>query len=155
MGCGTGIDAIWLASQGFDVTACDVSDIAVQMAKSNLPDKSLKCNFHILDCLNNSIPGSPFGFVFERGYFHSYKTQKDRKRLAEKIADSLQPNGLWLSISGSFDGPERETGPPRLKAKNIIDAVENHFRVLSLSATHFGNDEDDPARAWVFLLRKR
>ena len=155
MGCGTGTDAIWLASQNFDVTACDVTDIAIQIAESNLLDKNTKCNFHVLDCLNDAIPESPFEFVFDRGYFHSYDTKKDRRKLAKKIAESLKPNGLWLSISGSFDAPERETGPPRLKAKDIIDGVEDHFKILSLNATQFGNDEEDPARAWVYLLRKR
>ncbi len=155
MGCGTGIDAIWLASQNFDVTACDVSDIAIQMAENDLPDNITKCTFHVLDCLNDPIPESPFEFVFDRGYFHSYNTKKDHRKLARKIAESLQPNGLWLSISGSFDAPERETGPPRLRAKDIIDGVEDLFRVLSLNATHFGSDQEDPARAWVYLLRKR
>lgn len=155
MGCGTGIDAIWLASQNFDVTACDVTDIAINIAESNLPDNITNCHFQVLDCLNDSIPGSPFEFVFDRGYFHSYDTKKDRRKLAKKIAESLQPNGLWLSISGSFDAPERETGPPRLRAKDIIDGVEDHFKILSLNATQFGNDEEDPARAWIYLLRKR
>ncbi len=155
MGCGTGTDAIWLASQNFDVTACDVTDIAINIAKSNLADNITNCHFQVLDCLNDAIPGSPFEFIFERGYFHSYDTKKDRRKLAKKIAGSLQPNGMWLSISGSFDAPERETGPPRLRAKDIIDGVEDHFKILSLIATQFGNDEEDPARAWVYLLRKR
>ena len=38
MGCGTGIDAIWLASQNFDVTACDISEKAIEMALKNLPE---------------------------------------------------------------------------------------------------------------------
>jgi len=155
MGCGTGVDALWLASQNFDVTACDVSEIAIRMAENNQPEKLKSCHFHILDCLTDVIPGSPFEFIFDRGYFHSYKTKKGRREVAEKIADLLEPHGLWLSVSGSFDAPERDTGPPRLRAKDIVDAVEEHFRILSLKATHFGNEEEEPARAWVCLLRKR
>lgn len=155
MGCGTGVDAIWLASQNFDITACDVSDIAIQMAKDNLTEAVSNCHFHVLDCLNDPIQEAPFEFVFDRGYFHSNRTAKDRKRLAEKIAASLQPNGLWLNISGSFDAPERETGPPRMKVKNIVNAVEESFKILSINATQFGSDQEDPARAWVCLFRKR
>ncbi len=154
MGCGTGVDAIWLSTQKFDVTACDVSEIAIELAINNLPDNIANCHFHVLDCLNDPIPGVPFEFIFDRGYFHSNRTAKDRKRLAKKIAETLQPNGLWLNISGSFDAPERETGPPRMKAKNIVDAVEEHFKILSLNATHFGSDQEDPARAWIGLFRK-
>ena len=39
--------------------------------------------------------------------------------------------------------------------EDIIDAVEGSFKVLSLNATHFGSDQEDPARAWVGLFRKR
>ncbi len=155
MGCGTGIDALWLAKQNFDVTACDVSDIAIRMAENNRPEGIGKCTFHILDCLTDPIPGAPFRFIFDRGYFHSYKTKRGRKKVAEKIADLLEPQGLWLSVSGSSDGPERDTGPPRLSAGDITDAVEDHFKILSLSASHFGSEEEEPARAWVCLMRKR
>lgn len=155
MGCGTGVDAIWLASQHFDVTACDVSERAIEMAIENLPDTMKNCHFHVLDCLHDPIPGAPFEFIFDRGYFHSNRTGRSRKRLAKKIAGSLQPNGLWLNISGSYDAPERETGPPRMKAKNIVDATEDFFEILSINATYFGSDQKDPAPAWVCLFQKR
>ena len=29
MGCGTGTDSLWIADQGFEVTAVDVSEIAI------------------------------------------------------------------------------------------------------------------------------
>jgi len=155
MGCGTGVDAVWLASQKFDVTACDISEIAIEIAKKNLPGDMNNCKFHVLDCMNDPIPEAPFGFVFDRGYFHSNRTAMSRKRLAKKIADTLELGGLWLNISGSFDGAKRETGPPRMKAKEIISAAEKYFKVLSINATHFGSDQEDPARAWVSLFRKR
>ncbi len=52
MGCGTGVDAIWLSTQKFDVTACDVSEIAIELAINNLPDNIANCHFHVLDCLS-------------------------------------------------------------------------------------------------------
>ena len=36
IGCGSGENAIWLAQQGFDVVACDLSPTAVQRAKDKL-----------------------------------------------------------------------------------------------------------------------
>ncbi len=155
MGCGTGVDALWLASQNFKVTACDVSEIAIDMAKKQQPADLSNCRFHVLDCQKDPIPGSPFEFIFERGYFHSYRTRKSRKEIAGRIADLLRPKGLWLTISGSCDAPEREEGPPRLSIHDIADAVEKNFKILSITATHFGSEEKNPARAWVCLFRKR
>jgi len=33
LGCGTGSNAIWLAQQGFDVTALDISEVALERAR--------------------------------------------------------------------------------------------------------------------------
>src|SRR5437868_13790754 len=47
LGCGTGINAIWLAQQGFDVTALDFSPLAIakaqkRAAESEKEDKPLR-----------------------------------------------------------------------------------------------------------------
>ena len=33
LGCGTGASAVWLAQQGFDVTALDLSPLAIERAR--------------------------------------------------------------------------------------------------------------------------
>jgi len=72
LGCGTGTDAIWLAKNGFDVSAVDVSEIAIKMAQEGAQKANLDCNFSILNFWDDKPPSSPFDFVFDRGYFHSY-----------------------------------------------------------------------------------
>src|SRR5690606_28822830 len=36
IGCGTGTNALWLARQGFDVVACDISKLAIERARAKL-----------------------------------------------------------------------------------------------------------------------
>ena len=36
VGCGEGADAIWLARQGWQVTALDVSEVALQRARATI-----------------------------------------------------------------------------------------------------------------------
>ena len=43
LGCGTGTDAIWLAKNGFEVTAVDVSDIAISIAEKSAKKSGVKC----------------------------------------------------------------------------------------------------------------
>jgi SAM-dependent methyltransferase len=155
IGCGTGSNAVWLAQQNFLVTATDVSEIAIQKAKERASDAGVKCVFLVSDFLNDEISGAPFGFVFDRGCFHSFDSDEERKQLAGNVAFHLEKEGLWLSLVGSTDGPPREVGPPQRSARDIVIAVEPYFEILSLSSSHFDSESPEPPRNWVCLMRKR
>jgi SAM-dependent methyltransferase len=155
IGCGTGDNSIWLAQQKFEVTACDVSVTAIKLAKEKAQKNKVDCNFMVADFLNESISGGLFDFVFDRGCFHSFRKKKERLKIARNVSSHLNENGLWLSLMGSADAPPREIGPPMLSAKNIVDAVEKYFEVISLTKSHFETDQPNPAPNWVCLMKKR
>jgi len=155
IGCGTGTDAIWLAQNGFDVTAVDAVEVPIRLAREKAEKSKTNVQFHVLDFLNENLDTTPFDFVFDRGYFHSYRTQSKRNRLAKRVAGVLVEGGLWLSLSGSCDSPPRQTGPPMRSAKNIVDAVEKYFEILLIKSGYFGNEQKNPAKIWVCLLKKR
>ena len=154
-GCGTGTDAIWLAKAGFDVTACDVVEIPLNIARENAEKVNAQVQFLQLDFLNDNIDNAPFDLVFDRGYFHSYRSPGKRKKLSRKIASVLNPGGLWLSLVGSADSPPRQTGPPMRSAKNIVDAVEKYFEIQFIKAGFFGGRDKPGAKIWICLMKKR
>ncbi len=155
LGCGTGVEAIWMSRKGFDVTAIDGSQIAIDIANKAAKKENVKCNFITCDFVADKIPNEPYDFAFDRGFFHSFDNLKDRKLVAEKTANVLSENGIWLTLLGSADAPPRDSGPPMRSAKDIIEAVEPYFKLLTLTVSFFGNDQDNPAKIWVCLLRKR
>jgi len=155
IGCGAGSNAVWLAQQNFQVTATDVSELAIQKAGDRASDAGVDCTFLVADFLNDKVPGAPFGFVFDRGCFHSFASDEERKQLAENVDRHLEKDGLWLSLIGSTDGPPREVGPPQRSARDIVIAVEPYFEILSLDSSHFDADSPEPPRNWVCLMRKR
>ena len=155
IGCGTGDNAIWLAQQKFTVTACDTSKTAIKLAQEKALEKKTNCTFIEADFLTDTVPGKLFNFVFDRGCFHSFSSKKERKKIAKNVFYHLDENGFWLSLIGSADSPPRETGPPAFTAKNIIDAVEKYFEVISLSKSHFETDQSNPVPIWVCLMKKR
>ena len=155
IGCGTGDNAIWLAKHNFDVTGSDLSEIAIEQAEQKSTIAGVKCRWLAADFLKKQIPGIPFGFVFDRGCFHSYKTDNERKRFAQKVSAHLAKDGLWLSIVGSADDPPRDHGPPQLTAREIVISVEPYFEILSLTSGHFGSKSDKPPKAWICLMKKR
>ncbi len=155
MGCGTGTESIWLAQQGFDVTALDGSPIAIEKAKLAAQEAQAKCHFEIRDFVSEEIPQAPFDFIFDRGFFHSFDTDADRKIVAKKVSSLLTERGLWLTLMANADAPPRESGPPPRSARNIMDAIEADFKLLSLNVSYFGNDQESPPKIWVCLMRKR
>jgi SAM-dependent methyltransferase len=155
IGCGSGDNAIWLSQQNFHVLGIDTSEIAIDKAKVKALKANVKCTFIVLDFLTIRIEGAPFGFVFDRGCFHSLNSDKKRKGFAEKVNDHLEKDGLWLSLVGNADEQRHNLGPPQRTARDIVNSVEPYFEILSLVSSYFGSNSPNPPRAWVCLMRKR
>lgn len=155
VGCGTGDNSIWLAQNGFQVVGADSSDIAIGKAKEKAITAGVECEFISTDFFNTRIEAAPFGFVFDRGCFHSFDASDKRRRFAEKIAAHLIADGLWLTLVGNADEQRNGPGPPQRTAVDIVTAVEPFFMILSLSSTHFGSNRPKPPRAWRCLMQKR
>ncbi len=155
IGCGTGDDAIWLARYGFKVTGTDVSKTAVEMAAKKASEAGVECTFLEIDFLETEVSGGPFGFVFDRGCFHSFDEHEERKKFAENVAMHLETRGLWLSLVGNADEQREGFGPPQRTATDIVTAIEPYFEILTLDSGHFGSNRPNPPRAWVCLMVKR
>ena len=163
LGCGTGTNAIWLAEQGFTVTAMDLAATALEQARKK--EGADRCAFVLADFFEEPLPGKDFGFVFDLGCLHGFSDPKHRDMLARRIAQCLHDGGYWLNISSSLDGPA--LCPSRLSASQITAAVEPYFEIQSLTASVLDNlsaeDKDamglDPnmpsPHAFCTLMRKR
>jgi methyl halide transferase len=159
VGCGIGSDAVWLAQQGFQVTGLDVSRIAIERARKNAETAQVDCAFRQWDFMERDVDGLPFDFVYDRGCFHSYQSDVLRSQYAETVARHVKTGGLWLSIAGNADDLPRTSGilggPPKHKASDIVRAVEPHFEIVSMYASHFESLHTRPPKVWVVVLRKR
>ncbi len=154
IGAGTGTNAIWLAQHGFDVVGVDLSPLAVEKARAKLPGSSLRCRFAVNDFLAAAPPGGPFDFVFDRAVLHVFDEHEDRCRFAARVAAVLTDGGLWLSLSGSTEGPARDTGPPRRTAREIIGAIEPELELVELRAAEFSS-QTETVKGWRCLSRRR
>lgn len=113
------------------------------------------CRFMVAHLLADRIEGALFGFAFDRGCFHSFNSEEERRQFAEKVAACLEADGRWLSILGNADEQRPAPGPPRRTAGEIVRAVEPCFEILSLVSGRFDSNRQNPPRAWVCLMRKR
>lgn len=156
IGCGTGTNVLWLARQGVAVLGIDVAAAALEEARTKkAADGGLDCRFERLDFLRDEVPGGPFDLVFDRGCFHVFDAPGDRDRFAQRVASLLGPKGRWLSLIGSTEGPERDSGPPRRSARDVMNAIEPALEILEFRAIHFHADLAEPPAAWFCLSRRR
>ena len=162
LGCGTGTNAIWLARQGFKVTAIDMSETALALAKKK--DGADACTLLLADFFKDPLPGTDFGFVFDLGCFHGFGKPEERDLFASRVAGCLVDDGYWLSIISSTDGPA--VVPTRLSARDVTSAVEPYFEIVSLTATllddlspedraKMGIEGGPRPQAWACFMRKR
>jgi SAM-dependent methyltransferase len=153
--CGTGTNAIWLAEQGFNMTAVDISDEAIKLASSKIKTENVQINLLRQDFLKEgkSVGKAIFEFAFDRGGFHSFHSNKGRSNFADNLSYILKKDGMWLSLSGNADYSDPISGRPRLSATDIVTAVEKHFKILYMEAGILGQGGN--LNSWITLMKKR
>lgn len=152
VGCGIGTDTINFARAGAKVTAVDLSEksleLARQRAKSFNLEKSI--NFHLANAeeLSNSVPVEIYDLVYSFGVIHH--TPNPRAAFAE-IRNYMDPSSelrvmlyaktSWknIMIEAGFDQPEAQNGCPvaytftasevreLLDGYNITDIRQDHI----------------------------
>lgn len=70
LGCGTGDDAIFLASKGFEVVGIDFSKIAIEKAKKKVGHKKLDLTLLQEDVFNITTDIGTFDTIIDCGLFH-------------------------------------------------------------------------------------
>lgn len=95
VGCGEGADAIWLASQGWDVTALDVSSVALQRA--SLAAEQRGVNVHWLHAGLLSAPFSPGAFDLVSAQYPALRRTPAHDAERALLA-AVAPGGLLLVV---------------------------------------------------------
>ena len=158
IGCGTGSDAIYLASQGFNVTAIDIAPTALNLAQRKAEKAGVKVNWLLADILNPPQL-EPFEFVYDRGCYHEVR-QHDPKAYVSAVQKLTHGGSRILILAGNAnkDTYWRFEGPPRVKEQDIRKDFASGFRLLDLRDFRFdpAPPERQGALAWsIFLEREK
>ncbi|MBN8643313.1 MAG: methyltransferase domain-containing protein [Flavobacteriales bacterium] len=96
--CGTGEDAIWLAQQHFQVTATDISEKMIEVAKSKNQFDNL--TFDVLDCtkINEKYDANSIDLVFSNFGGLNCLSPNELKLFFENTNQILTPKGELVLI---------------------------------------------------------
>lgn len=107
LGCGEGADAVWLARQGWRVTAVDISGVALARAATHAADAGVTIDFQRRD-LAAAFPDGEYDLVSAQ-FLHFWE-DFDREKILRRAADAVAPGGILLIESHMDHGPFRHEG---------------------------------------------
>ena len=154
LGCGTGTNAVWLAQQGFDVSAVDASALAVERARRRAEEAGVQVRFLEADVLHppEELTG-PFDFFFDRGCYHAVR-RNDVQAYLHTVRRLTRAGGLGLVLAGNAREPH-DSGPPVVTEEEIRKELGSLGKVVQLREFRFDPAEgEDRFLGWSCLLRR-
>jgi SAM-dependent methyltransferase len=156
LGCGSGINAIWLAQQGFDVTGVDFNELAIRQAQERATSAHARVNFVVADLLDFPDGFGPYRFFFDRGCYHAVR-RDDVKAYLRTLEKITAPGSVGLVLTGNAKEPSPEgQGPPVVSEEEIRAELGSLFEITRLREFRFDVNEKlgTAPLAWSCLLRR-
>jgi SAM-dependent methyltransferase len=105
VGCGEGADAIWLARNGWTVTAIDISDVAVGRAREAAERAGAAVEWVCGDALQTSFPAGSFDLVSMQ---YPALPKAAGEAAVRALLGAVRPGGLLLAVYHDLDDEHRE-----------------------------------------------
>jgi SAM-dependent methyltransferase len=133
-GCGTGENALHVASLGLPVLGFDVAETAVSVARDKAVDRGIDADFVVADALHLDRLGRTFDTVLDCGLFHTFDPDERRAYVAGLGAVTRRSGNLHLLCFGDL-GPS-PGGPHPISQQELRAAFtpSGGWHVSSVSA---------------------
>jgi SAM-dependent methyltransferase len=105
VGCGEGADAMWLARNGWTVTAIDISDTALQRARDAARKVGVAVEWVCGDALVTAFPARSFDLLSIQ---YPALPKAAGESAVRTLLDTVRPGGLLLAIYHDLDDAHRE-----------------------------------------------
>ncbi|MEZ6047371.1 MAG: class I SAM-dependent methyltransferase [Planctomycetaceae bacterium] len=154
LGCGTGTNSIYLAKQGFDVTAIDISERALETAAMKAHEANVEVRFILGDLCDLHLVTSPFDFVFDRGCYHCVR-KIDLPGFMDTLNKYTHPGSLWLTLCGNSK-EEHDEHIPKVSQTELASELSGLFDLVHMREFHFQDEgEREGPLGWSVLLKRK
>jgi SAM-dependent methyltransferase len=153
-GCGTGENALHVASLGLPVLGVDVADTALAMAREKAAIRGLDVEFAAADAFQLKRLGRMFQTVLDCGLFHTFDGD-ERLGYVASLASVTAQGGTLYVLCFSDEGPE--TGPHPISRDDLHAAFnpDTGWNVAAIEQdrvqTRF---HDNGAPAWFATIKR-
>jgi SAM-dependent methyltransferase len=153
-GCGTGENALHVASLGLLVLGVDVAETALAIARKKAADRGLEVEFAAADAFQLERLGRRFETVLDCGLFHTFDGE-ERTRYVASLASVTERDGTLYVLCFSDEG--LNTGPHPVSHEELRAAFKpvNGWKVAAIEPdwiqTRF---QDGGAPAWLATIER-
>jgi SAM-dependent methyltransferase len=142
-----------MARQRFDVTAVDISPMAIERARGRAEREDALLRIVQADVLQFGPTAGPFDLVYDAGFYHFI-----RQRALEKFLDALwrvtRPGSFYFLLAGAV-GETAEGGPPQVSEDDIHNELGRLFETVHLRPCRFASPRRaDGYLGWSCLMRR-
>ncbi len=149
LGCGSGSNAIFLAKNGFDVTAIDIAPSALGIAMADAKKAGVKVRWVLADVLK--LPESKtYDLIFDRGCYHNVR-YVDAAGFVASMKQLTRPGSRCFVFS------RNEDSAPGIREKTMRDDFSElfDFEWLRKATMHTGINGRNHHDAWSVMLRRK
>jgi SAM-dependent methyltransferase len=154
-GCGTGENALHLASLGLRVLGVDVAETALAIARQKAEDRRIEVAFRAADAFQLAGLGRMFETVLDCGLFHTFDPD-ERTSYAASLASVTEHDGSLYVLCFSDDGPD--TGPHPITQQELRAAFNpsQGWEITAIKPDRLETRyHDDGAPAWLATIKRR
>ena len=153
LGCGTGENALYLASLGYETWGVDSSPNAIAKAKKKAQERRLKVRFLVRDALELRDLGRTFDNIIDTGLFHIF-SDEERPLYVLTIASVLRFGGRYYMLCFS-DHETDLLGPRHVTRGEIRATFREGWKINYIRAARFeDNIHADGANAWLSSITR-
>ena len=152
LGTGPGTQAMQLARRGFVVTAADISEAAIRLAREKAEAQGITATWQQDDILSTRLTG-PFDLIFDRGCFHVLPPER-RSDYVSTVAGLLKLRGYLFLKCFSHLQPGTQ-GPHRFTPEQIRAIFGSQLQVQSIEETVYQGTLDPLPRALFCVFQHK
>jgi 2-polyprenyl-3-methyl-5-hydroxy-6-metoxy-1,4-benzoquinol methylase len=153
VGCGTGENALYIASRGLDVLGVDAAPTAIERARAKAAERGVRAEFVVADALALGGLGRTFDVAIDCGLFHTF-SDADRVRFERSLRAALRPGARYFLLCFSEHQPG-DMGPRRVTEREIRETFAGGWTVDAVVAERFAARlPDGGAIAWQASLTR-
>jgi SAM-dependent methyltransferase len=153
-GCGTGENALHVASLGFSVLGVDVAETALAIAREKADDRGIEVELAAADVFELERLGRTFGTVLDCGLFHTFD-RDERPGYVASLASVTEHGGTLYVLCFSDEGPD--TGPHPISQEELRAAFNpgNGWNVAAIEPERVQTRyHADGAPAWLATIKR-
>lgn len=149
LACGRGANALMLAGLGFNVTAWDLSPVAIDRLQQSAEEKQLTINAEVRDLLHAPFPGNAFDVILVSHFLE--------RTLASSIVQALRHGGLlfYQTFTQTAVSDEGPSNPQFRLADNELIELFSALKVRVYREEHALGDTSKGWRDKALLIAQK